>query len=454
MTSKRFSLLLCLLLLTGAPAQLPGSGDRRPVVGDRIAYAGAVGADFPARRPELLRMLDAKDTVGMRRHLWRVWAAMTQPVTSGFPRFLTWYEVSETFGPDDLPAARRFAPEFRIPSQKNVGSGDAILSFNLYNDSFRYHVRRNHYQYKKTLLAMVGKVTDVVEFPNDAISVKTVWYPVRHDGLTAFPVWDERPTRPVTWGRGDTALVDSGFFKDLSPAAQAEMKTHEEEGNDFESFGRVVAIDPHRTHVPAGETAEVKFFDPADPKMLRQTARTGRVVPISRFFAVQVNDRKTVDWINQLPLADELTVRLWGRKFQVGDYVVFVAAHITTREIPDWVWATFFWHDEPDAAPFGNDRIAEVPGVFRNYRMKGAFHAELPKEPDGHPAVAFNPYLEAAFAYGPRSNCSACHQRAVMTAGGPGDVFPVRLGYLPKDDPFYKGKLRLDTSWSLAFETR
>jgi hypothetical protein len=41
-----------------------------------------------------------------------------------------------------------------------------------------------------------------------------------------------------------------------------------------------------------------------------------------------------------------------------------------------------------------------------------------------------------------------------MTADGPGDVFPVRLGYLPKDDPFYKGKLRLDTSWSLAFETK
>jgi hypothetical protein len=232
------------------------------------------------------------------------------------------------------------------------------------------------------------------------------------------------------------------------------MKTHEEEGNDFESFGRVVAIDPHRTHVPAGETAEVKYFDPADPKMQRQTIRTGRVVPISRFFTVQVNDQKTVDWINQLPLADELTVRLWGRKFQVGDYVVFVAAHITTREIPDWAWATFFWHDEPDAAPFGNDRIAEVSGVFRNYRMKSVFHAELPKEPDGHPAVAFNPYLEAAFAYGPRSNCSACHQRAVMTANGPGEVFPVRLGHLGKDDPFYKDKLRLDTSWSLAYETK
>ena len=452
MRPLRLFALLCLVLLAAAGAQR--TSDRRLAAGDRITYADAAGPDFPARQPELLRLLDAGDTAGMRRHMWHVWSAMTQPTPSGFPRFLTWYQVSETFGPDPLPAQRVFAPEFRIPSQKNIGSGDAILSFNLYNDSFRYHVRRNNYQYKKTLRALAGKLTDIVEFPNDAISVKTVWYPVRRDGLTAFPVWDEMPTRPVTWGRGDKALVDSGFFNFLPVAERDDLKTREEQGNDFESFGRVVAIDPRRDRIPAGETAQVKFFDPLDARMMRQAVRSGRVVPLKRFFYVQINDQKTVDWINALPLSDELTVRLWGRKFERGDYVAFVAAHITTREIPDWAWATFFWHDEPDAAPFGNDRTAQVPGVFRNYRMKSVFHAELPKEPDGHPAIAFNPYLEAAFAYGPRSNCAACHQRAVMTADGPGDVFPVRLGYLPKDDPFYKGKLRLDTSWSLAFETK
>jgi len=450
-TPRRLLLVAIVILLAG----FAGGGARRPAVGQRIAYVAASGRDFPARQPELLRMLDAKDIPGMRRHVWNVWAAMTEPTASGFPRFLTWYQVSETFGPkDNLSAERVFAPEFRIPSQKAIGSGDAILSFNLYNDSFRYHVRRNGYQSKKKLVAMAGTLTDVIEFPNDSISVKTVWWPVRRDGLTAFPVWDNTPNRPIEWGRGDKALVDSGFFKHLTPAEQQQMKTHEEEGNDFEAFGRVLAIEPRRASVPKGETAELRFFDPMDARMQRITTRKAKVVPMSLMFTVQVNDQKMVDWINGLPLADELTVRLWGRKFEVGDYVALVATHISTRETPDWVWATFYWHDEPDQAPLGNDRIAAVPGVFRNYKMHSVFHAELPKEADGHNAIAFNPYLEAAFAYGPRSNCSACHQRAVMTADGPGEVFPVRLGYLPKDDPFYKGKLRLDTSWSLAYETK
>jgi hypothetical protein len=426
-----------------------------PQAGASIAYADAAAPGLPARQIDLLKMLDATDTLAMRRHAWTVWAAMTQPTSGGFPRYLTWYEVSETFGPAELLARRTFAPEFRIPSQKNIGSGDAILSFNLYNDSFRYHVRRNGYQSKQKLLQMAASgFSDVADFPSDAISVKTVWWPVRRDGLTAFPVWDDMPTRPITWGRGDRALVAMGAFQDLPPAQQEAMKSHEEEGNDFEAFARVVAIDPRRARVPAGETAEVKFFDPQDAKMQRITTRPARVVPMSRLFTVQVNDPKLVEWINNLPLADELTVRMWGRKFEAGDYVALVASHVSTREIPDWVWFTVYWHDEPDQAPLGSDRIAQVPGVFRNYKMHSVFHAELPKEPDGHNAIAFNPYLEAAFAYGPKSNCAACHQRAVITPSGPGDVFPVHLGYMPKNDPYYKGKLRLDTSWSLAFETK
>jgi hypothetical protein len=72
----------------------------------------------------------------------------------------------------------------------------------------------------------------------------------------------------------------------------------------------VVAIDPRRDDIPAGETAEVRFFDPRDPKMMSQISCTGRVVSLARFYSVQVNDQKTVDWINNLPLADQLTVRL------------------------------------------------------------------------------------------------------------------------------------------------
>jgi hypothetical protein len=92
--------------------------------------------------------------------------------------------------------------------------------------------------------------------------------------------------------------------------------------------------------------------------------------------------------------------------------------------------------------------------VFRNYRMNVAYSADTPREPDGHPHVTFNPYLEATFSYGPKSNCIACHQRAMIGPEGPGPVLPVMRGPLNKQDPLFASQVRLDFLWSLAFETR
>jgi hypothetical protein len=428
----------------------------RPVTtADVIDYTEAAhGFGFPRAQPLLLRHRDTHDNAAMRRHGWEIWAAMTQPTPSGFPIFLTWYQVNEVFGPEPGRDRRLFAPEFRVPVQKTLGDGDAILSFNVYNAPLRNHVRQHGYQFKGTLAALVGKTSDIQPFPDNSIAVKTVWWPVRQDGLTAFPVWDDLPTRPVEWGRGVEGLIRMGFFNQLNPQQREELATRERDGNDFETFARVVAIDPTRVEVPTKETAEVLFFNPQDTTLQSDARRSARVVPLQRFFHVRINDRYTVDLINSLPLTDQITRRFWRRPFRLGDYVALVAAHVTTREIPDWVWATFWWHDDPEAAAYGADRLKAVVGVFRHYRMRVAYSGDTPYEPDGSPRVAFNPYLEAAFSFGPQSNCIACHQRALVGHDGPGPVFPVIRGQLSKQDPLFAGKLRLDSLWSLAFETK
>jgi hypothetical protein len=449
--------LLLLTVVAGVSAVLVGCQSFvRPVTtGDIIDYTEAApGFGFPQTQPQLLRYRDTQDVAAMRRHGWEIWAAMTQPTRSGSPVFLTWYQVNEVFGPEPGRDRRLFAPEFRVPTQKTLGDGDAILSFNLYNASLRDHVRQHNYQLKTAVAALVGRAGDIQPFPDRSIAVKTVWWPVRQNGLTAFPVWDDTPTRPLEWGRGVQDLSRMGFFTPLTPQQQAELATHERDGNDFETFTRVVAIDATRPEVPTQETAEVRFYDPQDVTLQSDTQRTVRVVPLRRFFHVQINDRYTVDLINSLPLTDQITTRFWRRPFRIGDYVALVAAHVSTRETPDWVWATFWWHDDPNAAPYGADRPRTIPEVFRNYRMNVAYSADTPREPDGSPRVTFNPYLEAAFSYGPKSNCVACHQRAVIGPEGPGPVFPVLRGQLSKQDPLYAGKVRLDFLWSLAFETR
>jgi hypothetical protein len=449
--------LLILTIVAGVPVILIGcqSFSRPITTADVIDYTEAsTDFGFPQAPAQLLRDRDIQNVATMRRHGWEIWAALTQPTASGFPIFLTWYQVGDVFGPEPGRGRRLFTPEFRAPTQKTLGDGDALLSFTVYNGPLRDHIRQHGYQRKTTLAALVGRMSDIQPFPDRAIAVKTVWWPVRQHGLTAFPVWDDTPTRPIEWGQGVQDLVKMGFFTHLTPQQQAELATREPDGNDFETFTRVVVVDPTRSDVPAEETATVPFYDPRDTTLQSDVQHSARVVPLRRFFHVQINDRYTVDLINSLPLTAQVTTRFWKRAFRIGDYVAFVAAHVSTHEIPDWVWATFWWHDVPNAEPYSADQLRTIPPVFRNYRMNVAYSADTPREPDGSPHVAFNPYLEATFSYGLKSNCIACHQRTVIGPEGPGPVLPVMRGPLNKQDPLFAGQVRLDFLWSLAFETK
>jgi hypothetical protein len=138
-----------------------------------------------------------------------------------------------------------------------------------------------------------------------------------------------------------------------------------------------------------------------------------------------------------------------GRTLQEGDLVVFAGTHLTTKEIDDWVWGTFWWHDRPDAGPFAADRPATVKGVWRNYLLSASYDLNLPRESDGKPVIAFNPYLEAHFKDGVVSNCMNCHHRAASPNPGFKPIF--RGDPDPNDRAFAPGLLRTDFLWSIPF---
>jgi hypothetical protein len=126
---------------------------------------------------------------------------------------------------------------------------------------------------------------------------------------------------------------------------------------------------------------------------------------------------------------------------EVGDHAVLVAAHVTTKEIPDWTWQTYWWHDRPDEGRFAAGRPA-LHGAAANYLMDATYSTDQP---------CFNPWLEARFPDGVASNCVTCHQRAVV---GAADYLPVTRGRLRTDDPYFSGHLATDFLWSVAFEAR
>jgi hypothetical protein len=391
------------------------------------------GYDFPADKHTLERYRAEADVAKQRLHVWNVFAGMTQPTPDGkLAIWETWYSEEETFqsglsaqaaaGPR-LPARRFRQPsQFRAPPGA-IGAqaaGTAVLSFVLYNHAGHDHIRANRLfstaalEQLRTAGAADPKVPDnriVKPFPSDAIAMKTVWWPVAKNGITPLPIWDPEKNAP-------------------NPR-----------GNPFTSWARAVAVDTTRAHITPNETRTVSFAGRSFPG--------SRVVGLESFHYVTL-DKQTVEAaMRHQELASAVQLAL-GRPLRPGDYAVFLGTHLTTKEIDDWVWATFWWHDRPQEGPFSADRPPAVKGVWRNYLMSASYDVNLPRERDNTPHVTFNPWLEAGFQHGVESNCMNCHQRASYPSL---DFRPIRRGDpdLEHDPAFAKGRLRTDLLWSIPF---
>jgi hypothetical protein len=128
--------------------------------------------------------------------------------------------------------------------------------------------------------------------------------------------------------------------------------------------------------------------------------------------------------------------------------VVLLGMHISTKEIPDWVWATLWWHDRPDEGPYAAGRPARLEGAARNYLMDVTFSATDTK---GAPQPVMNPWLEARFPDGVHSNCLTCNRREAL---GTMEYLPVTRQDTPVTDPYFTDKTQTDMVWSLALEAR
>jgi hypothetical protein len=254
-------------------------------------------------------------------------------------------------------------------------------------------------------------------FPQGAVAVKTAWWLVKAKGPpTALPVWD--PNSNSTQPGGN------------SPLGVAEQ----EPGR----WARWVAVNPDLS--ASGESETVT--------KVGRVAYATRVVPIRRFFYVQLTKNQAAQVTKVLE--GETITATPGAKAEAGDFLILVGLHFTTKEIPNWVWATFWWHDRPDEGPYAEQRPSMVLRRWRNYLMNVSYSMNDPREPQGSPHICFNPYLEAitpTFLASTVSNCMTCHRQAVWK-GGPD--FSRASGEISVADKSFAGKLRLDFIWSLS----
>jgi hypothetical protein len=374
------------------------------------------GFDFPADEATLLRFRDTQNVPEMRRHSWYVFAGLTQRAKNGEAIWETWFPLQATFQAGPQPQGLTGAGPARVfeaPRQlQQKGAqpqavGESNLSFVLLNKDTNDFIRSNglHLQSRLTELnngfpaGTPIEKREVTAFPRTAMSLKLGWRIVRATGFTLIPVWDGRPTLP------------------------------DAQGNPPSSWPRVVVVDPSRDDIPLGETRAVNWQgNPAFP---------ARVVSLTRFYRFKITAAE-IDSVRRV---------MGANAADIGDYAVFMMMHFTTKEIPEWVWSTFWWHDQPDGGPFGSDRPTAVQGVWRNYMMDTSYSMDTPREYDGSPNSVFNPYLEN-FPGGIGSNCMTCHRQARWTKdGNPG--FEVTRGTPPANDPMFVDALKTDFLWSI-----
>jgi hypothetical protein len=361
-----------------------------------------------------------------RRHVWEVISRLTdiEPGKSE-PHFESWYGEDQVFASDAGSHLQRGIRGFSRGGVTPVvqSGGVPVLSYTLYNASAYNHIRNNrlHSRIELTRLQNEGAADSLVPnnrtvpaFPTNAIVLKTVWWPVAGDAITALPVWDP----------------------DLNPPRQR--------GNDYTSWRRVVAIDPQESAHTRGPM-HIDFAGRSFDKVRR--------IGVHNFYHIIVDERMAGRLMRDREARRVALIAL-GRNMAAGDLLVLVGANLATREINNWVWAAMWWHDRAEEGSYAADRPASVQGLWRNYLMQAAFDSEKPLRPDGLPHICFNPWLEGRFpdqgrGGGTVSNCVACHSRASYPAVG---FLPVTRGGADMNaDPAYlEGRLRTSFLWSLA----
>jgi hypothetical protein len=399
------------------------------------------GYDFPTSKSTLDQYRAKQDLTAQRTHVWNVWAGMTAPTPDGkFPVFATWYSQDEAFQTGAVPQAvgpHRVAFRFRPPRQSvevpghpaPQAAGTSIISEVMFDYANYKHIRDNKLYLQPTLHGLqtsgapdphIPNNTTVPPFPTDAISLKTVWWPVAADAVTAMPIWD--------------------------PKDNPQLPT----GNGFPTWKRVIAIDPNHPGLPPDAETTVTF-----PQTNPKPWPHSHLVGLDKFYYVKLDAQTAKNAMANGRLADFVGSVL-GRPLRAGDYVVFLGTHLTTKEIDDWVWATFWWHDHPDDGSYAANRTDNVQGVWRNYLMGTAYDEITPNESDGTPHITFNPWLEAGFRNGVVSNCMNCHHRAAYRNGDLIDFLPIMRGAPDANhDPNYKkGTLRTDFLWSVPFNAQ
>lgn len=427
------------------------------------------GFDFPGVREEIQEMANSNDVGAIRTHAWHIWAGMTTDSTQRWndgylPIWETWCGTEETFSKtcaEQTRPSRNFAAASQVahlaehqPELAAALSGAVtqLISFNKFNPSMAEFVAQpqpgpgdTDYDYSggtpgKTVVDLNNawpagtpeadrKINETPYTPPSegsqgvaAMELKPVLYVVKQNHLTAVPFWQ---------GPSDST----------NPATPTP-----------DTWKTCVLFDPAQTDAPANFELQDATEDQISSAVATNAMACQRYyyAPISAIYNFQMDAAEAAAF----NVAQQTSPQ--GVIAKAGDFAVLTAMHVSTKEIVDWTWQTFWW--QAGQNPPAGDHVVggienmtdDVKDEWRNYAMCAAY-LQTAGAGSSEMNVCYNPYLETAFgvAGGLESNCMSCHGQAI-TGGNP--KYPANYD-APIDfnsGPYFANATSTDFSWAIA----
>jgi len=454
---------------------------------------GIKGYSFPENKEKLMKWIDAGNSNEIYLHGWGLWKSLTTPSgqnefgLTNVPVYLTWLTPSEIAA---LPRLKSTEKNFELPAKRTlllekprqlthnanglekvvtlVKSSAASSSKNPLSvrdtnivvtmgydpaaQDFAYH---NNLFSLKALQAFYssgsGNIRSIPVFPNNAVTVKPTYKVITkanmlNGSIYVMPAWPGTPS-VVT-----PEITANGFPETSWPGC--------------------VYIDTKNTGVSTAKSVD---------KDCNAGSNASNTYGLGDFVYYLVTSSNIAAF----------KVLVSGQeKLAIGDVIVLMAMHVTTREIDEWTWQTYFWTPDsatpplPSSVAIADARPSQLKGAAAHYAMAIGYQMVTPNQPVvggqsvGGPVVVYNPYLEAGFnaatfgtppvnvgilapgsqtpykaTVGIQTNCMTCHGSATIdpsNANPNTNALPYLTNfYVSRDDQSFKGFLQLDFLWSI-----
>jgi hypothetical protein len=397
---------------------------------------------------QLQKATDNGDKSVIRDHAWKLWAGIMQPDEyTDWPLWYSWGNTTSVFSASktdpklkpakpfvpksmrahnngNVPNVSTKAPHYCLPeevrssyhkailldenSQPVIGdgknfqnNGDILIATESLSKE-AYNSIREQKLYLQSTLDEKYKDRENVEIAQRSIVTKHMYWPVKANSLTALPVWKNqiKPSNPNYAGYEiwDSLIAIDTTGKQVGQRADVAF---------------LYGVREHKDgwHCPSG------VINPENaPAMMPTVKKNAMVYGLKDFYFHKVTK---ADWasFNENDKAIITASSYWANNqpFNVGDYLVTVAMHVNTKELPSWTLQSVWWADKEEINdednPYGKDRpvLPNAQGPWQHYLMTDSY--AVPPNDNGEMDIAVNPYIEGV-THPVATSCRNCHVRA------------------------------------------